>query len=499
MKVIFNITENKNKATFQQEVVKINTSFNQTQNIVKPKFQIGYYPLPVGLENYYSKNETDLLLENYYLKSETYSQNEVDDFLDLKADLSSLGNYYTKLETYSQTEIDNSLALKLDKGTYTGTASDLFTNDQNLLQSLQNEQSARYYADQSLENSKQNKLETVSGNTGVGKTDASATEKLDIAGRAKSDGQVFNETTSAILPREIKFKDGKFKAALSDGVEKAVLLEGDISIGDSLLGEFIYNGNQEIYFSSFNYSNSIGVTTVPHGLNVGTTYQGGIVANAFKNIDTYSDLKTFNANSITIPWEFSSNFIVLFKVISANEIQILEWNGGGNPTAINTTSTNNLNNLNTIDWHLEKPPTNTFFDIITNLPKGIKNLKIEIFGCYWKNFSPFTGHRIFPSYYDSSGSSYTSGEFDTIDLNWGTNKTNLIGYSIIEIRASRLIGLISGFYWSQYRASGNNTFTGVTGSGAKAFVKNNSHNGFSSLKIIGNYFFNGTKFKIYKA
>ena len=47
--------------------------------------------------NYYTKNETDLLLENYYLKS----------------------------ETYSKTEIDNSLATKLDKGTYTGTAQDL--------------------------------------------------------------------------------------------------------------------------------------------------------------------------------------------------------------------------------------------------------------------------------------------------------------------------------------------------------------------------------------
>lgn len=78
MKVIFNITENKNKATFQQEVVKINTSFNQTENVVKPKFQIGYYPLPYALENYYTKNETDLLLENYYLKTETYSQYEVD-------------------------------------------------------------------------------------------------------------------------------------------------------------------------------------------------------------------------------------------------------------------------------------------------------------------------------------------------------------------------------------------------------------------------------------
>ena len=131
MKVIFNITENKNKVTFQQEVVKINTSFNQTQNIVKPKFQVGYYPLPVGLENYYTKNET-----------------------------------------YSQTEIDNSLALKLDKGTYTGNASDLFLNDQNLLQSLQNEQSARYSADQDLENSKQKKLTIIpiTGNTTLSET-----------------------------------------------------------------------------------------------------------------------------------------------------------------------------------------------------------------------------------------------------------------------------------------------------------------------------------------
>ena len=36
----------------------------------------------VDLSNYYTKNETYLLLENYYLKSETYSQNEVDDLLD---------------------------------------------------------------------------------------------------------------------------------------------------------------------------------------------------------------------------------------------------------------------------------------------------------------------------------------------------------------------------------------------------------------------------------
>lgn len=79
----------------------------------------------VDLSNFYTKNETNLLLENYYLKTETYSKNEVNSFLNLKADLSSLDNYYTKSETYSQNQINTSLVSKLDKGTYTGTAQDL--------------------------------------------------------------------------------------------------------------------------------------------------------------------------------------------------------------------------------------------------------------------------------------------------------------------------------------------------------------------------------------
>ena len=79
----------------------------------------------VDLSNYYTKNETDLLLENYYLKTETYSQEEINDFLGLKADSSQLNDYYTKSETYSQNQINTYLSTKLEKGTYTGTAQDL--------------------------------------------------------------------------------------------------------------------------------------------------------------------------------------------------------------------------------------------------------------------------------------------------------------------------------------------------------------------------------------
>ena len=79
----------------------------------------------VDLSNCYTKNETDLLLENYYLKTETYSQEEINDFLGLKADSSQLNDYYTKSETYSQNQINTYLSTKLDKGTYTGNAQDL--------------------------------------------------------------------------------------------------------------------------------------------------------------------------------------------------------------------------------------------------------------------------------------------------------------------------------------------------------------------------------------
>lgn len=96
------------------------------------------------------------------------------------------------------------------------------------------------------------------GNTGIGTT--SPSEKLDIAGRTKSDGQVFNETTSAILPKEIKFKGGKFKAALADGVEKAVLLEGDVH--NNILRNFQSNNINYCGFAPFGSAENAAVWTV---------------------------------------------------------------------------------------------------------------------------------------------------------------------------------------------------------------------------------------------
>ena len=56
MKANYIITQNKFNAILNQETTEIKVSF-----------KTGYYPLSVGLENYYTKIETNSLLQNYYL------------------------------------------------------------------------------------------------------------------------------------------------------------------------------------------------------------------------------------------------------------------------------------------------------------------------------------------------------------------------------------------------------------------------------------------------
>ena len=94
------------------------------------------------------------------------------------------------MPTYIKTGLWETLKTTAPKNwlNLTKLINDSISSNLYILQSLQNEQSARYSADQVLENSKQNKLESVSGNTGVGKTDVSATEKLDVNGNVKANG-----------------------------------------------------------------------------------------------------------------------------------------------------------------------------------------------------------------------------------------------------------------------------------------------------------------------
>ena len=44
-----------------------------------------------------------------------------------------------------------------------------------------------------------------------------------------------------------------------------------------------------------------------------------------------------------------------------------------------------------------------FFNIVTNLPQGIKGLRIEVVMNGWSNFSPYTANRFRAGYHNGSG------------------------------------------------------------------------------------------------
>lgn len=116
------------------------------------------------------------------------------------------------------------------------------------------------------------------GKVSVG-TASNPTEKLDVGGRVKSDGQVFNETSSAILPKEIKFKNGKFKAALADGVEKSVLLEGDVQ--NNILRNLQSNNINFCGFAPFGSAENAAVWTVT---KITVAANGTITKQTFTNV-----------------------------------------------------------------------------------------------------------------------------------------------------------------------------------------------------------------------
>ena len=86
------------------------------------------------------------------------------------------------ISTATQQALNN----KLDKGTYTGTAQDL----KNEIEGKANTAHTHNISDvsnlQTSLNNKQDNLQNITGNIGVGKTDVSATEKLDVNGNVKA-------------------------------------------------------------------------------------------------------------------------------------------------------------------------------------------------------------------------------------------------------------------------------------------------------------------------
>lgn len=140
--------------------------------------------------------------------------------------------------------------------------------------------------------------------------------------------------------------------------------------GELLLAEYVHQGNQEIYFSSFDWSTGIGECTEPHGLTKTTMIM--IVPNNWWEMNI-----TQTGRSIPIEWCLYQK-ILYVSVVDETHLKVV----GGATTAtaneeipIDTGSVAN-ETLNCTDWHFE---VGVPFEI-TNFPVKPTSIRTTISG-----------------------------------------------------------------------------------------------------------------------
>ena len=186
-------TKNDVDALFTQTYNYIDNSIVNYNNTIQLKFLDYYTKIEINSQflNYYTKTELDTALatkqdnlgytpENAANKSDSYTASSSTTYVSSKA-------------------LVDGLSTKLDKGEYTGNAQDLKYEIDSKANISHTHDISNINGLQTILNNKQDRLQNVTGNIGVGKTDASATEKLDVNGRVKSKGQVFEEDSATIL------------------------------------------------------------------------------------------------------------------------------------------------------------------------------------------------------------------------------------------------------------------------------------------------------------
>lgn len=285
---------------------------------------------------------------------------------------------------------------------------------------IQTSLSSAEMAIQNLDQNKQDKLATISGNVGVGKTDASATEKLDINGRIRSNGIVLNEDSSTILPKEIKFQDGDFYGAGNDGIRKKILREGDVSF-TGLIQRYVHSSNPMLIPTAVNYA--AGTITVPnHGLVINQIYTAGAVPNSFIN------RAITTTDWAYIPYEWTTG-LVRIKPIDANTIQMC--NASNAVIAVNPSSAENTGRLDFTKWHVEISSQIT----LNNFPYGVRRVKMTLLTL----LSTASTDKSFKlKLYDSSNSIFLSPNTNP-DQNIGNNNSlrfysgNAVGLVMIGI------------------------------------------------------------------
>ena len=105
--------------------------------------------------------------------------------------------------------------------------------------------------------------ESVSGRIGL---DTQApSEKFEVYnGRVKADGFILTSSTTAPLPREIKFKGGNFVGAKDDGIERKFLMGGDLDTElTTKLDKGTYAGTAQDLYDRFEGKIDAGYNCIP--------------------------------------------------------------------------------------------------------------------------------------------------------------------------------------------------------------------------------------------
>lgn len=153
--------------------------------------------------------------------------------------------------------------------------------------------------------------------------------------------------------------------------QAAALVPGGGSGGELLLAEYIHQGNQEIYFSSFDWASGIGECTKPHGLTEAT--QAMLVWNDWMTGNVY-------ANAAAMPVEWTSLDQNLFLLPIDDTHVMVVGNDKSTPITVNASDSFNQK-IDATKIHFEIP---VGFQI-SDIPELYTKVQLTIFGVVMGN------------------------------------------------------------------------------------------------------------------
>ena len=199
----------------------------------------------------------------------------------------------------------------------------------------------------------------------VGAVDGAKTDALDAIEAKSAEEQ---EKLNAIVPAPTQEDAGKTLVVNSAGTGLEYGEASGRAGGDILLAEYEHQGNQEIYFSSFDWGTATGETTEPHGL----TDAKGIM---FVTNDWYKpSTQAIALGSIPIEWVQYVGSIYALPV-DATHIKIV-GSDKNSPVIVSPENLPSNTNIDYTKFHLEICAAWE----INNFPVNPTKLRIEIAG-----------------------------------------------------------------------------------------------------------------------